>query len=534
MPASWGQDERRHEGDRGPVGYLALLDDRLPLLKFFGFGFWVAWFGVAYKSSVWVNGVEATASVVSDMFFASTVAHACTLLVMALLYRRVAAFAQRPWFVMGGGFVAAFGCVLVILAGPALVPSLAVFSVGSALTGVGTAALSLNAGLLLCSVRPRRALNLILYCELLAALMQFMVLGLPQPWSAALFVMLPLVSAACFTVGLTKRAVPAVSESQRLAPARAFYRFLVVVGILGVAAKFGQGAYQTVVSPVQLADDGSITAFVTAVCLVAFVIAVALKSQDLNFGHLFYPMALLIIFSLLVPYFFPANASVGVVLAGVAFELFDVLMWYFFSYIVFQSKASAVLVVALGRAVIAFGVTVGNALGTLCATVRVDALPVSTVVFLILFVAAVAVFFLFPEKQVDRLLLPIPDEDEPGASSESPAAGEGSVGMSASGVNADGSDTAVSGIDAGSRRGRWKRACLQLGDEAQLTEREKEVLVLLARGRGSQSISDELTVSLYTTRAHTRNIYAKLDVHSRQELADRVREYAEEDRADAR
>ena len=81
-------------------------------------------------------------------------------------------------------------------------------------------------------------------------------------------------------------------------------------------------------------------------------------------------------------------------------------------------------------------------------------------------------------------------------------------------------------IDVGSRRGRWKQACLRLGDEAQLTEREKEVLVLLACGRGSQSISDELTISLYTTRAHTRNIYAKLDVHSRQELADRVRAYA--------
>ncbi|WP_270297195.1 LuxR C-terminal-related transcriptional regulator [Eggerthella sinensis] len=50
---------------------------------------------------------------------------------------------------------------------------------------------------------------------------------------------------------------------------------------------------------------------------------------------------------------------------------------------------------------------------------------------------------------------------------------------------------------------------------------------MLARGYGSQSISDALTVSLYTTRAHTRNIYAKLDVHSRQELADRVRAYVE-------
>ncbi len=55
---------------------------------------------------------------------------------------------------------------------------------------------------------------------------------------------------------------------------------------------------------------------------------------------------------------------------------------------------------------------------------------------------------------------------------------------------------------------------------------------MLASGYGSQSISDELTVSLYTTRAHTRNIYAKLDVHSRQELADRVRTYVGHARSD--
>ncbi len=305
------------------------------------------------------------------------------------------------------------GSVLIILAGPAFIPSRAVFTVGSALTGVGTAALSLNAGLLLCSVRPRRALTLILYCELVAALMQFMVLGLPQPYSAALFVALPLVSAACFAVGASKPAVPVASESERLKPVPTFYRFLLVVGILGVAANFGKGLYQVLVSPLQLSEDGSITAFVTAVCLIVLVIVVAVKERALNFGHLFYPMALVIIFSLLVTYFFPGSASVGVVLSGVAFQLFDVVMWYIFSYIVYQSKASAVLVVALGRAVIAFGVTAGNAVGSACATMDANALPLSTVVFVILFAAAVAVFFLFPEKQVDRLLLPIPDEDAP-------------------------------------------------------------------------------------------------------------------------
>lgn len=505
MPTS----ERRNE-QRGLGAWASLLDDRMPMLKYFGFAFWVAWFGVAYKSSVWVDGVEATASVVSDMFFASTIAHAATLLLLAALYKRSAAIAQRPWFVLGGGVAAAVGCVLVIAAGPAFLQSREVFSVGSALTGIGTAALSLNAGLLLCAVRPRRALSLILQCELVAALVQFMVLGLPRPYSAVLFTALPVLSAMCFAVGISKQVVPAASESQRLRPVRAFYRFLVVVGILGIAANFGKGLYQALISPAQLSDDGSITVFVTVACLIVLMVAVALKERDLNFGHLFYPMALVIILSLLATYFFPGSASVGVVLSGVAFQLFDVVMWYIFSYIVFQSKASAVLVVGLGRAVIAFGVTVGNALGGVCAAMDANALPLSTVVFVILFAAAVAVFFIFPEKQVDRLLLPIPDEDEERGRDASPSP-----------VDGEPADAAAS------RHGRWKQLCLQMGDEAQLTEREKEVLVMLARGYGSQSISDELTVSLYTTRAHTRNIYAKLDVHSRQELADRVRAYVE-------
>lgn len=90
------------------------------------------------------------------------------------------------------GALAALGCVCVVQAGSLLVSSTALFVAGSCLTGIGTAALSINAGLLLCAVRPRQALRVILYCELLAALLQFMVLGLPDPFDLALFVALPL------------------------------------------------------------------------------------------------------------------------------------------------------------------------------------------------------------------------------------------------------------------------------------------------------------------------------------------------------
>ena len=191
----------RELGKKPWTQMLLRLDDDMPLLKYFGFACWVAWFSVAYSSSVWVEGAEETASVVSDMFLYSTLSHATALLACACFSQAVSKVADRPWFLASAGALAALGCVCVVQAGSLLVSSTALFVAGSCLTGIGTAALSINAGLLLCAVRPRQALRVILYCELLAALLQFMVLGLPDPFDLALFVALPLLSAACFVVG---------------------------------------------------------------------------------------------------------------------------------------------------------------------------------------------------------------------------------------------------------------------------------------------------------------------------------------------
>ncbi len=48
-----------------------------------------------------------------------------------------------------------------------------------------------------------------------------------------------------------------------------------------------------------------------------------------------------------------------------------------------------------------------------------------------------------------------------------------------------------------------------------LTEREREVLRLLAEGLSNAEIGQRLYISLPTVKSHTRNIYGKLDVHSR-------------------
>jgi NarL family two-component system response regulator LiaR len=52
---------------------------------------------------------------------------------------------------------------------------------------------------------------------------------------------------------------------------------------------------------------------------------------------------------------------------------------------------------------------------------------------------------------------------------------------------------------------------------AQLTEREMEVLQLLARGKRNDGIAQELFISQQTVQTHVRNILAKLRVHSKLE-----------------
>ncbi len=54
-------------------------------------------------------------------------------------------------------------------------------------------------------------------------------------------------------------------------------------------------------------------------------------------------------------------------------------------------------------------------------------------------------------------------------------------------------------------------------DDDGLTDRERELLSLLARGDQYKEIADQLSISMDTVRSHIRRIYKKLHVHSRTE-----------------
>jgi LuxR family maltose regulon positive regulatory protein len=57
-----------------------------------------------------------------------------------------------------------------------------------------------------------------------------------------------------------------------------------------------------------------------------------------------------------------------------------------------------------------------------------------------------------------------------------------------------------------------------------LSERELEVLRLLTTHLSSREIAEQLVISVNTARSHIKNIYGKLDVHSRRAAVARAQE----------
>ncbi|WP_163539963.1 response regulator transcription factor [Gracilibacillus sp. YIM 98692] len=53
----------------------------------------------------------------------------------------------------------------------------------------------------------------------------------------------------------------------------------------------------------------------------------------------------------------------------------------------------------------------------------------------------------------------------------------------------------------------------------ELTNREKEILLLIAQGKTNQEIAEELFIALKTTKVHVSNILSKLEVHDRTQAA---------------
>ena len=210
----------------------------------------------------------------------------------------------------------------------------------------------------------------------------------------------------------------------------------------------------------------------------------------------------------------PAVASSTLFFAGYA--LFDLLVWAVLVILHKGSAASLQKFLCAAYAVDQFGNFAGTACGMAPMTEDACALVLAALGACLLVCAFVVMNL--PGSPLRDLRGALPDRED----------------LDARPDNADGAGTACGarqqraqgdvsrpeqGVDA-PQKPTAPHDIRRLASRYFLTEREGDILALLFSGRSVPYIAEQLVVSPNTVKTHVRHIYAKLDVHNRQELLD--------------
>gem|GEM_PF-1098768 len=479
--------------------YLKRVDDQVPGLTYLGFGFWLSWIVAFMSGSIWIDDLEVNAWLVSDLFMFSLSGLALVLLIFAVFSERLKPYLFKNGVMVTSAAIASACTASVVLSANGILPCPLFFDTPALIAGITMGMLFLRSAPLYSALAPKRAMFNYAASGLFACAFFFFLMGVPRMVSRTCFVALPLASVLLFLI----RFYPRNGEDEALVhPAKIpndFWRFIIAVFIYAIAARFTQATFLTSLPVSETALCSTYMMIALAVFSVALIVLMLTVPKTLDFGRLYYLIILLLIASLVFAPFLQLNSVSVSALGSFAAHSFAILFWCMLAYIVFQMKCDPIKVFGYGCALYYFGSIIGNLIGIGMVDFRYGETAYYAACAIVAFACIIGATVVFPEGRIKAMLEPIDEE------LLEPSIREKKI-----------------------RAGHWINAAREIADEFALTNRETEVLLLLARGKTAEQISERLTVSFYTTRAHIRNIYAKLGVHSRPELNDLIERKANE------
>lgn len=216
----------------------------------------------------------------------------------------------------------------------------------------------------------------------------------------------------------------------------------------------------------------------------------------------------------------PFNMQAHGTLLSAGSDLFDVLMYCFIAAVGARNKLGAVSVSASFLATQWLGIGIGAPVAQFVNEISTSNATVAAWITMAITFAFVAYNYVgmrnYSFAETIEGITPAHTESlMKNASGEEAAAQLAEEAEPAEGLQQKSDDTA------------FKTACAAVAEKHRLTARETEVFELLARGRTSPVIQGKLVLSHNTVKTHVRHIYAKLDVHSQQELISMVEEATE-------
>ena len=488
---------------------LGEIDARWPSVKFLSLGFYSAWILLMMNGSSIVAMPAHLASGESHnvLYLASGVPLCATLLILGAAHRSVHRSITHGPLVPCMGLLASF-CTAIILGAFGGNFGTEIFVLASAGTGIGTAFVCVRIGGMYSYLNGNRIFFTVFYTAIIANLIYFMCAAIARPLALVVLSSLPFLAALfCFVRGEEGAAHDADAIPIEMLPRGFFFRCVAVVFVFALAVGVFKGI-ATLELPTEIVRDESIASvFASLNVKLALLVACALYlgGHSFDIGKIYYPIATIACLVILVsPLLGETFRFAQLVIVDASYNVFILAVWCILASIASQTTLSSTYVFGLGRGASAVGTT----LGQFVAGFSVAALPAFRDGALIAaIVCAVIVLlclqFVMGEHTVTEAL--------------EKTFSEGVIVVPAS-ESDKGMQTAAREVPLE----HWDVLCEAIAAEKGLTARESEILGLLSRGRTAAYISEELCISYNTAKGHIRNLYAKCDVHSRQELINMV------------
>lgn len=505
--------------------------EAFPAAPYLAFGALLSWTSISFSSFLALPGTVAGEPNAAFMNIASGFANGLTLIAAAIFLGTAKRFLRKPFCILACGLITSIICVFILAVEPLGLPSLArqiLLFVLYAATGATTALIFLKIGELYGSLPARKAVLYLAWSHVLAAGVFFVTVGM-YGWS---FFNRPDAASGCiaFVILPTITAIGAIllpqsksdddehySESKRALPS-SFWKLLVVIFVLSLVMQIVNSSSIAINSADSAFANARLNNFLRIVIGLALAwSAVAASAERFKLGKVY---TLIMVISIILVTILPVMRSFFEgwgQLAGFVMLLFRILHWVVLCLIVCQKRISPILVFGLGAGVQSLGSGIGSIAGSYYLHLFTDTTSTLIVCVALTAIVIVCAFLLFSEKDFDKLFEPADDSEN----TLIDMFGETSFPV----MNFD---TATPVVKA-----NFTETIEALSNRYHLSNRETEVFRCLAMGFSASMISEKLCISWNTVRGHSRNVYTKLGIHSRQELMELV-ESAKEERFRAR
>ncbi len=524
-----------------------------------GMAFFWACSMLTFRSSILLSGILDSPLPASIVTLISFTANMTTLFAFASVAERNPLFFKRiPLSAVAAATI--LGLALLFVAGETPGPAPFVIMVaGSALTGACYGFMWGGWAECYGRMNPCHTAIYLPLCFVVTAAL-FSVIGLaaqctPIP-SLALMVPLPCISLWC--LARCRRQYPGPATVRKTGQNRSLKALESLLGLivasLILSCLFGfiwEMAVLSVKSVTNAHQLPLVFNLVVALALLGFV-SIAQRRTNLALAYQVL-VPLLVMFFAIMPFVWHDNPILLNSIMSACYGVFDVIIWYMVAATAYDFAVSGFVVGGLVRALSILARLIGIGIGYLVMLVpEVASGAIVGVCIAAVYLLVMLLWFLWHSAKHPSFEVPEDDDDaEPAPSLTGPAIVYGCMNLGSKPTanengtdgtfSAEGAEIASANAEAAMANATADAAGAEkeppvddtpdeavfalIAEDYGLTRREAEVLPYLARGRSAKVIAEALFVSESTIRTHTRRIFEKTCIHSKQELIDLVDKY---------